>query len=213
MCISKNGDSDEERAVPEAFSVTISRTDRELMQIGRLRYELFIERDGKPYRGADKERRLFLEPVDKCSLNYFGTIGNDCVIAVRSTRAEHVKCDERLSRVVEKSELASDRIATTVVYSRFVVRERIRARLPIPALFRLAYQTALSSGMSHAILAARPSLVPIFERFGFVAEATAFLDEIAGPMVIMTLDLLDRGRLAKVDALPDYDKFARRSKS
>jgi predicted GNAT family N-acyltransferase len=184
-----------------------------LAQIGRLRYELFIERDGKPYRGADKEQRLFLEPVDKCSLNFFGTIGNDCVIAVRSTKVEDAKCDERLSRVVEKSALATDRIATTVVYSRFVVRERIRARLLIPATFRLAYQTALSSGMSHAILAARPSLIPIFERFGFVAEATAFLDEIAGPMVIMTLDLLDRTRLAEMDALPDYDKFACRSTS
>lgn len=203
MCIPGNGDSDEAPAAPAAFSVSISRTDRELAQIGRLRYELFIERDGKPYRAADKERRLFLEPVDNCSLNFFGTIGNDCVIAVRSTKAEDVKCDRRLTRVVEKSALATNRIATTVIYSRFVVRERIRARLLIPALFRLAYQTALSSGMSHAVLAARPSLIPIFERFGFVAEDTAFLDEIAGPMVIMTLSLLDRSRLAELDTFPD----------
>jgi predicted GNAT family N-acyltransferase len=186
---SRNDDDNAEHTAPGAFSVAISKTEPELMQIGRLRYDLFVERDGKSYRAVDMEQRLFLEPVDECSLNFLGTIEGDCVIAVRSTRAEDAKADERLWRIVEKSHIAADRIPTTVIYSRFVVRERIRARLLIPALFHLAYQTALSSGMSHALLAARPSLVPIFERFGFVAESTAFLDEIAGPMVIMTLDL------------------------
>jgi predicted GNAT family N-acyltransferase len=205
-CMPKTCDGDKEPAAPAA-SIAISRTDRELMEIGRLRYELFIERDGKPYRAADKAQRLFLEPVDKCSINFFGTIGNDCVIAVRSTRIADVECDERLSRVVDKSALPADQIATTVIYSRFVVRERIRARLLIPALFRHAYQTAVSSGMTHGILAARPSLIPIFERFGFVAESTAFLDEIAGPMVIMKLSLLDRDRLVGMGALPDHDDF------
>jgi predicted GNAT family N-acyltransferase len=212
MCSSKNGDSDEAPATPAAFSVTTSRTDRELAQIGRLRYELFIERDGKPYRGADKEQRLFLEPVDKCSLNFFGTIGNDCVIAVRSTKVLDTKCDEQLSRIVEKSALPPDQISTTVISSRFVVCEQIRARRLIPEVFRRVYRTALSSGMTHGILAARPSLVPIFERFGFVAGSAAFLDEIAGPMVIMKLDLFDRNHLAKMISplLPDYDDFVSR---
>jgi predicted GNAT family N-acyltransferase len=212
MCISENGDSDETPAAPPASSVTISRTDRELAQIGRLRYELFIERDGKPYRNADKEQRLFLEPVDKCSLNFFGTIGNDCVIAVRSTKVPDAKCDEQLSRVVGKSALPADQISTTVISSRFVVCEQIRARRLIPEVFRNVYRTALSSGMTHGILAARPSLVPIFERFGFLAGSTAFLDEIAGPMVIMKLDLFDRSHLTKMTSplLPDYDEFISR---
>lgn len=209
MCIPGNGDSDEAPAAPGACSTAISRTDQELTQIGRLRYELFIERDGKPYRAADKERRLFLEPVDKCSLNFFGTIGNDCVIAVRSTSVLDAKCDEQLSRVVEQSALPPDQISTTVISSRFVVCEQIRARRLIPAVFRHVYRTALSAGMTNGILAARPSLIPIFERFGFVARSTAFLDEIAGPMVIMKLDLLNRYHLARMASplLADHDDF------
>jgi hypothetical protein len=193
-CIPKNGDSDRSReaATFTASSIAIAKTDQELLQIGRLRYELFVERDGKSYCDADKDQRLFLEPVDKCSLNFFGTIGNDCVVAVRSTKVQDAGRDERLSRIVEQSALPADQILATVIYSRFVVCERIRARLLIPELFRHVYHTGLSSGMTHSILAARPSLIPIFERFGFVAGSTAFLDEIAGPMVIMKLDLLDR---------------------
>jgi predicted GNAT family N-acyltransferase len=196
-CIPKNRDSDRSREPSAVSSIAIAKTDQELLQLGRLRYELFVERDGKSYRAADKDQRLFLEPVDKCSLNFFGTIGNDCVVAVRSTKVQDSGCDERLSRIVAQSALPSDQISATVIYSRFVVCERIRARLLIPELFRLAYRTALSSGMRHSILAARPSLIPIFERFGFVAGSTAFLDEIAGPMVIMKRDLLDRDHVAR----------------
>jgi hypothetical protein len=209
LCISENGDRDQSRGpvTSAVSSIAIATTDQELLQIGRLRYELFVERDGKSYRSADKDQRLFLEPVDKCSLNFFGAIGNDCVVAVRSTKVQDAGRDERLSRIVEQSALPADQIFATVIYSRFVVCERIRARLLIPELFRHVYRTGLSSGMTHSILAARPSLIPIFERFGFVAGSTAFLDEIAGPMVIMKLNLLDRDQL-----LPDYhDLVSRRS--
>ena len=213
-CLPKNGDSDRslESAAPTGSSVGIATIDQDLLQIGRLRYELFVERDGKSYRGADRDRRLLLEPVDKCSLNFFGTIGNNCVVAVRSTKVKDAGCDERLSRIVEQSELPVDQALTTVIYSRFVVCDRIRARLLIPELFRHVYRTALSSGMTHSILAARPSLIPIFERFGFLAASTAFLDEIAGPMVIMKMDLLDRYHKAKRGSppLPDYDDFVSR---
>jgi hypothetical protein len=155
---------------------------------------------------------LFLEPVDKCSLNFFGTIGNDCVVAVRSTKVPDAKCDEQLCRIVEQSSLPAEQTSTTVISSRFVVCERIRARLLIPELFRHVYRTALSSGVTHSILAARPSLIPIFERFGFLAASTAFLDEIAGPMVIMKLDLLDRDHMVKSGSplLPDHDDFVSR---
>jgi predicted GNAT family N-acyltransferase len=213
-CIPKNGDSDRSRepATFTASSIAIAKTDQELLQIGRLRYELFVERDGKSYCDADEDQRLFLEPVDTCSLNFFGTIGDDCVVAVRSTKVQDAKCDEQLCRIVEQSSLPAEQTSTTVINSRFVVCERIRARLLIPELFRHVYRTALSSGVTHSILAARPSLIPIFERFGFVPGSTAFLDRIAGPMVIMKLDLHDREQSARMGSalLPDYDDFINR---
>jgi hypothetical protein len=195
-------------------SIAIATTDQQLRQIGRLRYELFVERDGKSYRDADQDQRLFLEPVDTCSLNFFGALGNDCVVAVRSTKVQDAGGDERLSRIVEQSALPADQTSTTVIYSRFVVCDRIRARLLIPELFRHVYRAALSSGITHGILAARPSLISIFERFGFLAASSAYLDEIAGPMVIMKLDLLDRDHKARTGSplFPDYDdSISRRS--
>jgi predicted GNAT family N-acyltransferase len=211
---SGNGDIGQPQTPTEPMisSIAIARTEQELRQIGRLRYELFVERDGKSYRDADKNGRLFLEPVDKCSLNFFGTIGNDCVVAVRSTKVQDAGRDEHLSRVVEQSALPADQTLTTVMCSRLVVCDRIRARLLIPDLFRHVYRAALASGITHGISAARPSLISIFERFGFLAASTAYLDEIAGPMVIMKLDLLDRDRIARTVSplLPDYDDFVSR---
>jgi predicted GNAT family N-acyltransferase len=194
---------------PMVSSIAIAGTEQELRQIGRLRYELFVERDGKSYRDADKDQRLFLEPVDKCSLNFFGTIGHDCVVAVRSTKVQDAGRDKQLCRVVEQSALPADQTSTTVMCSRLVVCDAIRARLLIPELFRHVYRAALSSGMTHSILAARPPLISIFERFGFLAASSAYLDEIAGPMVIMKLDLLDRDHMARTGSplLPDYDDF------
>jgi predicted GNAT family N-acyltransferase len=197
---------------PMISSIAIAGTEQELQQIGRLRYELFVERDGKSYRDADKDQRLFLEPVDRCSLNFFGAIGNDCVVAVRSTRVQDAGGDQQLCRLVEQAALSADQTSTTVICSRLVVCDRIRARLLIPELFRHVYRAALASGMRHSILAARPSLIPIFERFGFLAVSPAYLDEIAGPMVIMQLDLLDRDHKARTGSplLPDYDEFVSR---
>jgi predicted GNAT family N-acyltransferase len=209
-----NGDDGQPQTLttPMISSIAIAGTEQELLQIGRLRYELFVERDGKSYRDADKDRRLFLEPIDTCSLNFFGTIENESVVAVRSTRVEDAGGDERLCRLVEQAALPADQISTTVIYSRFVVCDRIRARLLVPELFRHVYRATLSSGMAHSILAARPSLISIFERFGFLAASTAYLEEIAGPMVIMKLDLLDRDHKARTGSplLPDYDDFVSR---
>jgi predicted GNAT family N-acyltransferase len=197
---------------PMISSIAIARTGQELLQIGRLRYQLFVERDGKSYRDADKDRRLFLEPVDKCSLNFFGMIENDCVVAVRSTWVRDAGCDQQLCRLVEQSALPADQTSTTFICSRLVVCERIRARLLVPELFRHVHRAALSSGMTHSILAARPSLIRIFERFGFVVASSAYLDEIAGPMVIMKLDLLDRDHRARTGSplFPDYEDFVSR---
>jgi predicted GNAT family N-acyltransferase len=206
-----NGDDGQPQTLiaPMMSSIAIAETERELLQIGRLRYELFVERDGKSYCDADNDRRLFLEPVDQCSLNFFGAIGNDCVVAVRSTRVQDAGGDQQLCRLVEQSGLPADQVSTTVICSRLVVCDRIRARVLIPELFRHVYRAALASGMTNSILAARPSLISIFERFGFLAASSAYLDEIAGPMVIMKLDLLDRDHMARTGSplLPDYDEF------
>jgi predicted GNAT family N-acyltransferase len=108
---------------------------------------------------------------------------------------------------VAQSGLSATQLDKTLVNSRFAVSEQMRARLLIPALFRHAYRRGISSGVTHSLLAARPSLVPIFERFGFIVKSAAYLDDIAGPIVVMTLDCLDRGNLVRTNSplLAEYD--------
>jgi hypothetical protein len=196
---------------PSGSTIAIAKTDHELSQIGRLRYELFIERDAKTYRSADSERRLFLEPVDSSSLNFFGMIDGCCLTAVRFTRAADAVCDVQLVNILERSDISANLLQTTAVNSRFVVREQVRARLLFPNMFRYVYRRALCMGITHSVLAARPSIVPIFTRFGFVACSAAFFDETAGPLVPMKLDCLNRTHLVETASplLAEHDEFAK----
>ena len=90
-----------------------------LRAIGRLRYDLFIERDGKKYEHADHRNRLFLEPVDFVSLNFSTGTKDSRVLSVRLTHAHDTRDDNHLTLIGMHSGL-SERPVWDEAYERAV---------------------------------------------------------------------------------------------
>ncbi|KAF0120494.1 MAG: hypothetical protein FD152_4137 [Xanthobacteraceae bacterium] len=167
----------------------------ELNKIGRLRYDLFIERDGKAYSGANHRQRSFLELIDGHSLNFQVVHHGEPIAAVRLTRAKDALADEHLVRIVEHAGLNHSDLRQTVVNSRLAVRPDTRARLQIPLLFRHMYRIGVLSGAAYCLVAARPDVGPLFEKFGFKKRSVSYVDPVGGLMEVHVLDVFDKAAL------------------
>lgn len=178
---------------PPGGSVSVARSRNELEDIGRLRYDLYIARDGKAYAHADHARRCFLDAVDDVSLNFQARRGGRLVAAVRLTRAEDAFRDLQLAQLVKAAGLR--RLSGVVLNSRFVVDPSPGSRRLIIPLLQQVYRAGLIAGARLCYLATRPQLASIFERFGFRVTGATFDDQVAGGMHVLRLDLLDAEHL------------------
>ena len=189
----------------------VAQTDAELEEVGRLRYDLFIERDGKAYEHADHANRVFLEPIDQVSLNFVARARDRCAVTVRATWANDTVVDPHLEQVVAHANLSSEILDQTIVNSRLAALPTMAARSLITPLFRLMFRVALFANGRFCIAAARTQLIPLFERFGFyqLESRRPYFDEVAGWMSVLLLDMHDRARLVLTGSpyLCIYDEF------
>lgn len=159
----------------------------DLRALARLRYDFFVARDGKAYPHADHQNRLLLEPIDRDSLNFGIVRDGQCLVGVRLTRATKATTDPQMAAVLSRhSDLDPNRVALN---SRLTVAPT--GQIYIPAVFRQVYRTALLSGADYGLVAARPVIAPLFQRFGYVASNGVINDPIAGPLLTLRLPLRD----------------------
>lgn len=180
-----------------------------LRAIGRLRYELFIERDGKKYEHADHRNRLFLEPVDFVSLNFSTGTKDSRMLSARLTHAQDTLGDKHLNLIRTNSRLNERQLERTMIMSRFAVRDDLQSKMHIPNMLRAAYEAGLQAGAQICLLATRPQMLALYSRFGFAAIGRGYEDGVAGPMQIMRLDVSDRENLiaCRSPLLKTHDQF------
>lgn len=189
-------------------SIGTAHTRIQLQNIGRLRYELFVERDRKAYE-ADHDIGMFLEPIDDLSLNIHCTDEERCYSAVRLTRGQDGMADRQLAAILTNCDLVKSPYADCVLLSRLSVRPDLRSRTSILDLMRHTYSVGLRQRVRYALLATRSSLIPMFERFGSETTGRHLQDPVAGRLEILALDLLNRGHLSAVSSplLCELDAF------
>jgi hypothetical protein len=179
-----------------APSVALATTGEEIHAIARLRYDLYIGRDKKAYVSVDHLRRSFLDEIDDVSLNFRCGPPHELLAAVRMTWARDALGDRQTALVVKAS--GARRLDTSTVLSRLVARPTLAARRSIVPLFQEIYRYSLGIGIGHGLLATRPDLCGIFEKFGFRMIGQPFVDPVAGTLRVLRLDLNDRVHLRRV---------------
>jgi hypothetical protein len=169
--------------------VTVATTLSDIIQIGRLRYDLYVGRDGKQYRHADHLSRQFLEPIDAVSFNFQAKRNDILLGSVRGSLAVDALHDAHLLPLVET---ASPRcLHEAVVSSRFAVHPSNTARSLISELFREVYRTGIGIGAKQCLVSTRDDLVPLFARFGFRSIGKKFTDPVAGPLNVLIHEMKD----------------------
>jgi hypothetical protein len=169
--------------------IRIAATADEILDIGKLRYSLYVDRDRKLYEHADHRQLTLIEPVDTKSLNFYAGNRSGLRAAVRVSRAAHALNDPLLAPLM--TGVKAKNIGQTVVCSRFVVEPSLSARKTIVPLFQEIYRAGLRAGATKCLLSTRTGLVNIFGRFGFKETGTAFVDAVAGQLNVCELDMHD----------------------
>lgn len=177
-------------ALQDLSSITVATTATELENIGRLRHALYVKRDGKPYGHVDAMRGVFLEPVDRVSLNLQALAGPRLLASVRLTRAADALSDPHLRLVIDAIDPPD--LARSVIASRLAVRPEKEARALIETVFRDAYRRCFASGARSCFLATRESLIGLFLKAGFRPFGRSYLDPVAGRLQPMVFDAGDR---------------------
>lgn len=178
--------------------VRIATTDNEILDIGKLRYRLYVDRDRKLYDHADHRRLILIEPIDTKSLNFYSADLSGIRAAARLSRALDSFSDPLLAPMVAKARPGN--LERTFVCSRFVVEPTLAARKTIIPLFQEIYRAGLAAGATKCILSAPKGLVSTFGRFGFKEMGLSFVDAMDGELNICELDLHDYEYLTAVSS-------------
>lgn len=191
---------------PAIRAVTSSK---ELHAIGRLRYRLFVGRDGESSTYANHGEGWLLEPIDTASLNLWAGSDRRCLAAVRITQGADAVTDPQLLAMLRHCALPQAAYPGCLVLSRLAVRHEARVRALAPALARQAYRVGLAAGASMALLVSRPAEVASFVRLGFKPSGTAWSEPGVGERRCLTLALRDRAALRTTNSplLAELDAF------
>ncbi len=177
--------------------ITIAKTAHDFAKVARLRYELYVERDQKPY-AAQHDLRLFCDNIDLSSLIFSAHYGDELGASVRLTRAADAFLDPQLKLLAEAANLSTSEIDTTVINSRFVMKPTWRMRALAYPMFQEVYVTGLLAGAQRALLTTRRDLIGVFEKFGFQTMGLQIDDDIAGPLELMELRMYDVTHLRSI---------------
>ena len=190
--------ADPSRAVRRR-TVGIALNDRDASLVCQLRYRVYIHEQGRRPAGVDWARRELVDHLDPYSCLWYARDGEALVGTIAQTI---VGPDFDVSRLPSELELdgfprsASRPIAFS---SRFAIAPDYRSTWVLPSLARTCYAHGRKCGAKFDFMATNPSLVPLFERLGYVRyTATAIPESDVGLLIPMVLPATDYEHLRKV---------------
>lgn len=194
------------------LQVRIARTEEELLPIFRLRYEVYVEQQGKPLPKADNKLRIVRDELDDVATNFYvGSDSGEIVACGRSTIGVWPQvCDAPFS-VPAFSDFRRDDF---YYISKVMLNPRARSRSAIPSMFIAMYIDGRRNMCPFGIANCNPKLVSIYSRFGWRQFGAEFMDPYAGTQVPILLvapgiDHLHQKQSVLIDAAQEFsnDQF------
>ena len=172
-----------------------------------MRYEIYVEQQGKPLPTANHTLRIVRDELDKVATNFYVDSGRGEIVACgRSTvGAWPPVCDAPFCIPVFSGFFRDD----FYYVSKVMLNPRFRSRSAIPNLFIAMYRDARIKNSPFGIANCNPKLVPIYSRYGWRRFGPEFVDPYAGPqvpiiMVTSDIDYLRRKRSVLIEAAGEF---------
>ena len=191
--------------VAPSARVAIDADDR--IAAFRLRYDVYIAEQGKPYPEADHDDRLLSDELDN-DADIIVVESNGAIVGtVRANCFSSPATRARYAQVFELDRFPVD-LSEVVVCSRLAASAEHRHRVERGLLFEGIYEHRLAKNTRLAFATCAPVLVRMFRRYGFREYASPIRDPIVGTLHRMLLVLDDIEHLGKNNS--PFEPIARR---
>lgn len=170
----------------------------ERLESYRLRYDVYVREQNKPYPDADHAQRTLCDALDACADIVVVRAGRRIVATLRANYLEHDVVHARYA-----DELALDRLGSldrreVCVCSRLAASPDCRDSTARRAAFAFIYEHGFRRGARLCFATCAPGLLPLFIRYGFREYAPPFRDAVAGPLHRTLLVMDDIARLRRI---------------
>jgi predicted GNAT family N-acyltransferase len=168
-------------------------SEASLRSIFRLRYQVYVEEQGRYYGAADHDQRLFFDPDDMTASRHL-LIENIDGQVVAAVRTHLVPSQEKFS-ALNWSRLVVDYGDKGYFISRFVVEKDFRFTRCVALLVQgLASDCALIGGR-FVVTHSSPRYVPFYKKIGFEVFGHPFEEPDAGAQIPLLMGYPIGGRL------------------
>ena len=181
-----------------AACARIARTQGDRKAAFRLRYEVYIAEQGKPYPEADHFQRMLSDELDETAEIIVAESSGHVVGTVRANWFDSASARLRygdMFEIIDENASPPERVAICSRLAALPDHRHSRAR---ELLFESIYEVGLARSTELCFATCAPALVRIFKQYGFREYAAPTVDTIAGPLCRMLLVLDDLKHLASV---------------
>lgn len=167
--------------------VRVVITPRDLQRVGRFRYSVYIEEQGKAAKHLDHDAGTLIEPEDRDwnSRVYFAELDGKVLGTMRAQRGPF---PGDLAAAMSLDKLSFCGQQNLVLFSRLMVAREARHTDVAGKIFMAGFLIAPIYELAAGVLTCTPSLNPFFETLGCAAYAAPFVHEEAGlqqPMAVL----------------------------
>lgn len=174
--------------VPNPFfpRVRVATNSEDLIAIGRVRHQQYVERQGKAYRSIAEVRGCLLDECDVNAINLFTRDGAGVTAALRVADIASTVDFQRevYGHVTVRMGIPAFQ---TLTCTRLVRRLSHSGRHVVELVNFVRWQ-AVNAGWRYCLIQTSPELVPEFERIGFVSSGQSFDDAVIGRLEILLFD-------------------------
>ncbi|OED36822.1 hypothetical protein AB833_25780 [Chromatiales bacterium (ex Bugula neritina AB1)] len=167
--------------------------------VGKLRYEQYVQEQGKKYPTADHDNQLLFDEADAQSVHIvaFSEDGN-LLSALRLTPVAIANNIDYFSAFVSQKASCDKSEDSIVILSRLVRCSSMDGAKSIQHIFRFCFDYCVKREWTYGLIHTSPKLRSLFIRYGWRQIAEEYHDQYAGPQVLLYLDALDKEHLRQI---------------
>jgi predicted GNAT family N-acyltransferase len=183
---------------PDFITSRVANTEADRRAAYRLRYDVYVAEQGKPYPEADHQRRLLTDELDADGETIVVAAGQEVIATVRATWFDSAATMARYRDVFELSRFPTVPPRQIAVCSRLAASVEYRDATARQKLFEAIYEIGLTRDTKLCFATCTSVLARLFRAYGFREYAPTISDPVVGKLHRTVLHLDDIEYLERI---------------
>jgi predicted GNAT family N-acyltransferase len=183
---------------PDFITSRVANTEADRRAAYRLRYDVYVAEQGKPYPEADHRRRLLTDELDPEGETIVIAAGQKVIATVRANWFDSAATMARYRDVFELSRFPSVLPSQIAVCSRLAASVEYRDATARQKLFEAIYEIGITRDTKLCFATCTSVLARLFRAYGFREYADTISDPVVGKLHRTVLHLDDIEYLERI---------------